>query len=160
MKSPTCTIWQNLFGSAGWRGFVKQTEDSVVMTFSQRPAVLKAALDAASGGTSSLQSYPAFRTMHALMPQGASFEAYLVVSQMAQLAREIAASFGEEAAMPDIDPNLPPIGFGAAVIDRGAEGALIVPAGVLALALDQAIQFQPEAPDDEMDDGNGAEPMP
>jgi hypothetical protein len=130
-----------MFGSRGWRGFVKPTEDSVIITFSQRPAVLQAALSAAVDQSKSIESSAVLRTMRQWMPAQREIELYASIGQMAQLVEQVAATFGltvEEAVK--LDPNAPPIGFAAHVRQNDIETSVIIPAPVMAAAFDQFIK--------------------
>lgn len=136
---------QFMFGAAGWRGFVAQTDEALLMTFSQRPQVLEAALAASNPGKldpkSGLAGLSAIKVMHKWMPPHIDIEFYLGVGQIGQLLKQITAAIGGMAQiqLPELDSSLPPIGFAADVNDRGLETATIVPAGVLAVILDQAM---------------------
>lgn len=147
---------QLLFGRVGWRGFVKSTNDAVIITFSRRPAVLEAALDsatskeAAAGGASaasaasgkgSLGSHGTIRTMRRMFPSNTAAEMYVSASPLAAFVAEFAAGFGQAATVPDVENNLPPIGFGAAARNGGIESALIIPAAVLANLLDETVRM-------------------
>ncbi len=135
-------VSQYIFGRAGWRGFVKSTKDAVIVTFSQRPAVLDAALQAASNaaGATQLGATASIKTMRNMMPATSGAEVYINVAQLFQMVKQVAASFGAQGRMPELDANLPPIGFGAALQDRGLETSLVIPAGILAVTIDQAMQ--------------------
>lgn len=140
-----------IFGSAGWRGFVRQLDDGVLMTFSQRPAVLQAALAAAAakpdaGGT--LASNGAVKMMRQWMPPHCDVEGYLGVGPLGQAVKQMAESLPMlgEARLPEFDESLPPIGFGLEINDHGAESSTIVPAGVLAMMFDAVMKQGAAAP--------------
>jgi hypothetical protein len=138
-------LWQLLFGRGGCRGYISQTDDALIMTFSQRPAVLQAALAAAgnhdSQDTVNLAKSPAIKTMRQWMPPQTVVEIYLGVGQIGQLLKQFMESMGvgADGPIPDFDSGLPPIGFGMNVADRGIETCTVVPSGVLALIFDQAM---------------------
>lgn len=144
-------VSQLLFGRTGLRGFVYQAEDALVMTFSQQPAVLQAAVQAATAGDeaaaaeqNNLASMPAIRTMRNWMPPGRDAEFYLDIGQFSLLMQQFAESMGmaDQAQVFQFDPSLPPIGFGADAVAHGIQTATIVPSGVLAGILDQLMQMQ------------------
>jgi hypothetical protein len=139
-------LWQFLFGRGGCRGYISQSDDALIMTFSQRPAVLQTALAAARADTAqaagNLAAAPAIKTMRQWMPPRTVADGYLGLGQIAQLVKQAMESMGMAGggAMPEIDAGLPPIGLGMNVADRGIETCTVVPSGVLALMLDQAMQ--------------------
>lgn len=145
---------QLLFGRPGFRGFVKPRERSVLITFSQRPATLAAAMEVTgeSGKPRGLAAQSALRSMRRWLPRTAALEAYINVGRLAQFASEAAsaAPIPVDATLPEIDPALPPIAFGAGPAAGGAEHALVIPAGVLAAMFDHALRRMPglEIPSD------------
>jgi hypothetical protein len=137
---------QLLFGRAGLRGFVKQREDAVLVTFSQRPATLSAALAAVEQPDQDrLAAQPTLRSLRRWLPRNAVIEAYIDLGQVSTFVQAMAKAspLASRLTLPAIDPSLPPIAFGAGPARGGAEHALIVPAGVLATALDQAMRHFP-----------------
>jgi hypothetical protein len=136
---------QMLFGRAGARGFVRQIDQGLIITFSQRPAVLQAALAAASAAPEApggVAAMPAVRSMREWLPRQSDIEVFLGMGQIAELATQLAATFGGAGVgpLPQLAPTLPPIAFGAAVQDHRIETATIIPAGVLAVLLDEALR--------------------
>jgi hypothetical protein len=130
-----------MFGPRGWRGFVKTTDDAVIMTFSQRPAVLEAAVTAAADPSSSLESSGMLRTMRQWMPAHRDIELYINVGQMSQMVDQVLATFGFNAEeRVAIDPQAPPIGFALSAEGQSIETSLIIPAAVMAAAFDEAIK--------------------
>jgi hypothetical protein len=127
---------QMIFGRAGCRGFVKATDDTVIVTFSQRPAVLEAALAAARGESKNLEQSAMLCTMRQWMPLQRDVEGYVGVGRLAALAQQVALSFGMNDHIPHIDPASPPVGFALSVHEQTVESSLIVPAPLCAVAFD------------------------
>jgi hypothetical protein len=132
---------QVIFGRSGIRGFVHTTADAVLVTFSQRPAVLKSAIEAYKNPTSTLASSPVLTSIQTWLPANRDVKVYLGIGELARMIQQVATAFGagDQVQWPELDANLPPIAFAADVIDRGAESAIVVPSSVLALLIDQAI---------------------
>lgn len=133
------TIAPLVFGRAGWRGFVKSTDDALLMTFSQRPAVLEAALNVRPD--SSYGSTGVIKTMHKWMPAHNDIEVYIGIGQLAQMAIRIAQSLGanDAAGIPEFEPNAPPIGLAVEVDQGTVSSTVVIPAAILAPLLDQWI---------------------
>ncbi len=131
---------QALFGGANRRGFVAAEKDAVLLTFSQRPAVLAAARDAAAKG--GLSNNAAIKTMRQWMPQKPFFEAYIGLGQISQLVRQAVASTNIIPAdtIPQVEPSVPPVGFAVAAGTQTIETATIIPSGVLAVIFDQVVK--------------------
>ena len=132
---------QVIFGRAGIRGFVHTTADAVIVIFSQRPAVLKSAIEAYKNPASTLASSPVLTSIQTWLPANRDVKVYLGIGELARMIQQVATAFGagDQVQWPELDANLPPIAFAADVIDRGAESAIVVPSSVLALLIDQAI---------------------
>jgi hypothetical protein len=132
---------QLLYGRLGWRGFVKDMNNAVIMTFSQRPAVLQNAIAVASEPSKSMESSAVLRTMRQWMPVQRDVECYIGLGQLAQIVAQAVAFFGMNAdeAM-TIDPGAPPVGFAFNADRTAVESSLIVPAPVMAAAFDQYIK--------------------
>jgi hypothetical protein len=133
---------QLIFGRTSIRGFVHPTADSVVMTFSQRPAVLRSALDVAGNPDSALSSSTVLKSMQSWLPATRDVQVYIGVAELMQLAQHVADAFGagSQVQLAPANANLPPVAIAADIIDRGVETAMIVPSGVLALLIDQAME--------------------
>jgi hypothetical protein len=129
-------ISQVLFGRGGWKGFVKKTDDALVMTFSQRPAVLEAALNVQP--TASIGSSGVIKTMHKWMPAHNDVELYISIGQLSQMARHVAQTFGaaENLPLPEFDASAPPIGFAAEIDKDSARTTMVIPAAILAPMID------------------------
>lgn len=144
-----------LFGNAGWRGFAKTTNDALIVTFSQRPAVLDAALGAAATDSkSSLATNAVIRTMRSWMPEGADVEAYLGMGSLAGLIGQLSQSLPmpKMIRIPADAAKLDPLGFALEVGDGAMQMTLVIPASVLAASVDQVLEPQR--------DGQTPEPAP
>jgi hypothetical protein len=144
-----------IYGRAGLRGFVMPTPTGAVMTFSQRPAVLKAAIDAVAAGAdpeSGLGGQAVIRSMRAWMPAQADAIGFIDVGQLLKFGLAIADTFGmrEAIGLPAMDQSLPPIGFAMEINGGVVEGTMIVPAGVAAVLVD--LGFAARMPIDRVDD--------
>jgi hypothetical protein len=135
-----------LTGNAGWRGFVETIDDAVIMTFSQRPIVLQQAIEAASGSSPTLESDPAIAVIRQWFPPHADAQAFINVGRFIRLASQIGQSFGVELpiALPEA-AVLDPVGLAMDVNDHAVETTMVVPASVLRLALDLAVQLRLDA---------------
>lgn len=145
---------QMLFGSGARRGFIAATSESVIVTFSQRPAVLASALNAANAN---LESHAAIKIMRQWMPPNRWFEFYLNLGTLLQVAAQGLERFGGadammQGGMPQIEPSSPPIGFGIGHSEGAMETTTVLPAAILAAWFDASLrQARDRAgpPDDE-----------
>jgi len=120
-----------VFGPRGATGFVKTFPDGMLITFSQRPDVLKRCVETIEGGPS-LESSPAIAALRAWLLPGPDVEAYVGVGSLLSVVRQAAASFpGGGLELPDAPPNLEPVAFAMQVQDARVETATMVPAGVV-----------------------------
>lgn len=132
-----------LVGSAGWRGFVKPAEQALVVTFSQRPAVLREALRAANGEGERLDSHPVINALRHWLPARRDAELYIGVGPLVELAAQLAATVGMGNLVEGMDlAGLDPVAFGLEAHDQAVESALVLPASVLAFALDLGMRMQ------------------
>ncbi len=136
-----------LFGTAGMRGYVRQEPRTVLMTFSQRPAVLEALTqsvrqvsalsappDAGFGGSATI------RTMRKWMPAQRVIEVYLHAAAARQM---LAPFFAGAGVLPEFSAGLPPIGAAMDVSPQRTDATVIVPAGVLAPLFDELTRRVP-----------------
>jgi hypothetical protein len=128
-------FWPMVFGRNGWRGFVKTTDDSLIMTFSQRPAVLESALKASAN---SIGSSGMVKTMRQWMPKQRDLEAYVNLGQLMQLIDQATRAFpmAQAPPLPQFEPNAPPIGFAVGTGSQSVQSSTIIPAAVTAALLD------------------------
>jgi hypothetical protein len=132
---------QLIFGRTGIRGFISIAGDSTVMTFSQRPAVLAAALTAIAEPAEGLESSPMLQTMRQWMPAHRDFEGYRGVAQLVEKSRQVMQSFGlAEGPIPAIEAGSPPVGFAMGVDGAVVETSLIVPGPIAAAMVDEAMR--------------------
>jgi hypothetical protein len=152
-----------LFGTSGMRGYVRQEGDAVLMTFSQRPAVLAAlsesvrqsagAADAtraptnASGKATGFGGNAAVRIIRQWLPAQRDIEVYVHAGPMGDMIAAALASFPGAAerltAVPEFGAGFPPIGAAIDVAPQRAEGALVVPRDVLAPVFDELMRRRP-----------------
>jgi len=138
-----------IYGRAGLRGFVRPTATGAIVTFSQRPAVLKAAVeaDAAREVWSGLQGDAVLRSMREWMPEQTDAIGFIDIGQLLKFGLAIADNFGMRDAipLPPLNDSLPPIGFSMNVDDGAVAGTTIIPAGVVAVLADVAIRTKADA---------------
>lgn len=134
-------VEQLFFGRSAVRGFLSTTTDSLLMTFSQRPAVLAGALAALADPEKSLESSPMLTTMRQWMPAQRDVEAYVGVAQLVEMGRQVMQSFGlADGPVPAIDAGAPPVGFAMDVDLSVVESSLILPGPIVAAMLDEAMR--------------------
>ncbi len=125
---------QFIFGARGLNGLIKQRDDGIVVTFSQRPDVYSRALEAAAG-TRTLAGDGTVRSIEEWLPEDRDVEAMVGIGPLVNLVAQIASSFvGEEqvkSMMPAIDRDANPIAV-AIDLDQGrARAVTVLPADVL-----------------------------
>ncbi len=129
-----------VFGQRGFCGLVRTTAKSLVVTFSQRPDVMNRALESANGG-GGLAKTSVIKAMRNYLLVNPDVEAYVSLGQLVMLARQVAGLLpGAAANIPDVRPNLEPIGAALQVQNSTVEGALVIPSGVLAVFAEQAMK--------------------
>ena len=130
-------IKQFTFGSRGLNGFVKQRDDGVVVTFSQRPDVYSRALEAAAG-TKSLAQDDTVGSIEEWLPAERDLELMIGVGQLTNLVGQIAASFTSEEQAKSMLPAIPrdanPLAVAVEIGDGRARVVTVVPADVLKAA--------------------------
>jgi hypothetical protein len=144
---------QFIVGRSGWRGFVHQAPTGVIMTFSQRPAVLKSAVESAAAGApqnqqGGLGSMAVIRSMRQWLPMHSDLQLYFSIGQFGALAKELSQALGEDAQtqLPDFDSELPPIAIGVDFFPGGIESSTVIPTGVLTPVLDHAMSQRKRSP--------------
>jgi hypothetical protein len=125
---------QFIFGARGLNGLIKQRDDGVVVTFSQRPDVYSRAVEAATGAKT-LAGDDTVRSIEEWLPEQRDVEAMIGVGPLVNLVAQIASSFvGEEqvkSMVPAIDKDANPIAV-AIDLDQGrARAVTVLPADVL-----------------------------
>jgi hypothetical protein len=135
------TFRRMVFGRRGFHGFAKTTPGSLVVTFSQRPDVLASGL-AASRGDAPLAGNPTVAAMRGWMLEDPDIEGFVGVGELGALLRQLVTMVPFEVGeIPMIDEGTEPVGFSVEVDDHAIEGALVIPASVLAVLYDQAKGF-------------------
>lgn len=128
---------QFIFGSRGIHGLARQTSDSVVVTFSQRPDVLGRALESAQG-PNSLASDPVVESIEEWLPEDRDVEAMIGVGRLVNLGSQIASSFVSaeqiKAIVPEIEADAEPVAFALSVDEGRVRTVVVVPAAVLRIA--------------------------
>ena len=128
---------QFIFGSRGIHGLARQTSDSVVVTFSQRPDVLGRALESAQG-PNSLASDPVVESIEEWLPADRDVEAMIGVGRLVNLGSQIASSFVSaeqvKAIVPEIEADAEPVAFALSVDEGRVRTVVVVPAAVLRIA--------------------------
>lgn len=124
------------------RGFVASTDHAVVITFSQRPAVLAAAMKSAEGNGPSLADDTVLTAVRQWMGAPSPIELYIHLGQLNKFAVTVAKSFGQgNMQLPELDPKGPPIGVHIGAADHGLTHTLALPAPVLADILREFERF-------------------
>lgn len=125
---------QFILGARGLNGLAAMREDGVVVSFSQRPDVWQAAVDAA-GGQRTLARDETVMSLEEWLPARRDVEAFVGVGRVVALASQIASSFvGEEqvkSMTPAIAADAEPVAV-ALEVDKGRiRTVLVVPTAVL-----------------------------
>jgi hypothetical protein len=130
--NPSRRLMQSMvFGPRGATGFVKTFPDGLLVTFSQRPDVLKRCIEAAEGGKA-LEASPTITALRGWLLPKPDVEAYLGVGSLLAVARQAVASLpGGGFELPDAPPGLEPVAFAMQVQDARVETATMVPSGVI-----------------------------
>ena len=133
---------QTLFGSRGLAGFAGTEGDAFILTFSQRPDVWNRALASAPGTSSSLGKDPVLASMRAWLMADPDIEFAIGFGSLGKLLNQLARSFPmiEPDQMPQIPEGTPPVVVNLGYRDSTAEMALVVPSGVIALGIEQAMK--------------------
>ncbi|MFO0873458.1 MAG: hypothetical protein U0575_05745 [Phycisphaerales bacterium] len=129
-----------LFGQRGVHGFAKPLDDALVITSSQRPDVLRRAVAAASGtGEKRLGANATVAAMREFLLPDADIEAFVGVGAIGKLVRSAMAAFGGgDAKQPELDFGPEPIGLALEVDRHDVEGAIVIPAAMVGIAVDMA----------------------
>ena len=128
MRRMTQTL---VFGPRGATGFVKTFPDGMLVTFSQRPDVLKRCIQTIEGGAS-LEGSPAIAALRTWLLPRPDVEAYVGVGSLLAVVRQAASSLpGGGLELPDAPPTLEPVAFAMQVQDARVETATMVPSGVI-----------------------------
>lgn len=150
-----------VFGPRGAMGFVKSFPEGVLVTFSQRPDVLKRCVDAAEGRQRLEGNASVVALRRWLLPE-ADMEVYLGFGAMLGAARQLAASLpGGGLELPDAPPGLEPIAFATRMRDGRVETAAMVPSRVIGVMVElYRIRTRPAEDESEEDGAEQDEPAP
>lgn len=128
---------QFTFGSRGLNGLVKQREDGLVFTFSQRPDVYGRAVEAAAG-TKGLSTDDTVRSIEEWLPAQRDVEVMVGVGPLVGLVGQIASSFVSEeqvrSMLPAVDRDAAPVAIAAEIGAGRAAVVTVIPAEVLKIA--------------------------
>ncbi|MBC23383.1 MAG: hypothetical protein CMJ32_05640 [Phycisphaerae bacterium] len=126
-------------GSRGTKGLVKAVGNEVVITFSQRPDVLNAAV-AAAGGGENLAQYGVIKAMSSWLIDDPDMTIFIDIGQIGKLVNQVSSMIpGLGDSMFKMPPGLEPVGM-AMDIDGGAmRFSMVLPSSILGLILDQAM---------------------
>lgn len=135
-------VRSTLFGQRGVHGFMKPVEGALVITSSQRPDVLRRAIEAAPGANAKrLSTNETIASMEEFLLPLPDVEAFLGLTAIGKLVRQTIATFGvggEVGNQPDFDFGAEPVGLALEVDQHDIEGAIVIPAGVVGVAVDLA----------------------
>jgi hypothetical protein len=132
-----------LFGPAGWQGFAWSGDDHVTLTFSKRRGTVRLVHETSQA--TSLASDAAIRTMRSMIGHDRDAEVYLNAGHLARLLtdrlRQLPPLQQAVGPFPDLGIHLPPVGFAADLEGTGLHTTTIVPADVVAVLLEAALQY-------------------
>jgi len=128
---------QFTFGSRGLNGLVKQREDGLVVTFSQRPDVYGRAVEAAAGAKG-LAADDTVRSIEEWLPAQRDVEVMVGVGPLVGLVGQIASSFVSEeqvrSMLPAVDRDAAPVAVAAEIGAGRAAVVTVIPAEILKIA--------------------------
>jgi len=140
---------QFTFGSRGLNGLVKQRDDGIVVTFSQRPDVYARALEAATGART-LSTDDTVRSIEEWLPAQRDVEVLVGVGPLVSLGAQIASSFVSEeqvkAMLPPIERDAAPVAVAAEIGGGRAAVVAVIPADILRMAAAAGSRRAPSPP--------------
>ncbi len=145
------TAERMIFGPRGWLGLGRVVDGAYVVTFSRRPDIMNATVNAAEGiervgaDGRGLATDPTLLAMREWLPANPGFEVFLDVGRLVGLARQVASLVpGADGMVPEVPEAMPPIGFamGLGRIDSDAVlgWGLVVPSEVMGAAIGTGIE--------------------
>jgi hypothetical protein len=139
-----------VFGPRGPMGFAKAFPDGVLVTFSQRPDVLKRCVDTIEGG-GGLESDPVIGALRGWTLAEPDAEAFVGVGSLFRVLRQAAGSVpGMSIELPDVAPSVEPLAMAMRVREGRSESAVMVPAAVIGVMVEAwSLRMQPEDPGQE-----------
>lgn len=148
-----------VFGPRGAMGFVKTFKDGMLVTFSQRPDVLRRGMDAAQGGEA-LQGDPAVQALRSHLTPQPDIVAYIGVASVLKVVGQAARSFPDMGIeLPYAPPSLAPIAMSIEIQDGHVESTAFIPSAVLEVFI-QLYHLRTDTTDDrgEEDESDAAVP--
>jgi hypothetical protein len=139
-----------VFGQRGPMGFAKAFPDGVLVTFSQRPDVLKRCVDTIEGG-GGLESDPVIGALRNWTLADPDAEVFVGVGSLFRVLRQAAGSVpGMSIELPDVAPSVEPVAMAMSVRDGRSESAVMVPAAVIGVMVEAwSLRMRPEDPGQE-----------
>jgi len=139
-----------VFGPRGPMGFAKAFPDGVLVTFSQRPDVLKRCVDTIEGG-GGLESDPVIAALRGWTLADPDAEVFVGVGSLFRVLRQAAGSVpGMSIELPDVAPSVEPVAMAMSVRDGRSESAVMVPAAVIGVMVEAwSLRMRPEDPGQE-----------
>ena len=133
---------QFMFGSRGLAGFAGNEGDAFILTFSQRPDVWNRALEASGGNSDNLAKDTVLASMRPWLMKDPDIEFAFGFGTFSKLLSQLARSFPmiEPDQVPQIPDGTPPVVVDLGYQDSVAEMAVVVPTGVIALGVEQAMK--------------------
>lgn len=133
---------QFVFGSRGLAGFAGTEKDAFILTFSQRPDVWNRALESAGGTSSDLGKDPVLTSMRSWLMEDPDIEFAIGFGTFGKLLGQLARAFPmvEPDQIPQIPEGTPPVVVDLGYRNHVAEMAVVVPTGVIALGVEQAMK--------------------
>jgi hypothetical protein len=144
-----------IMGAGPMKGFYAAAGDGLVYTMAANEPLMAMALGTAKTGDG-LGKNAQLKQVRAELPANSSFEMYLGVKSLGDMALGFASMFAGPVEL-EIPENLPPIGMGAAIGNSGVHARIFVPTEVMKFAGEAAKQME-EMQGDMMND-MGEEPM-
>ncbi len=134
-----------VFGPRGPMGFAKTFPDGMLITFSQRPDVLKRCVDTIESGTG-LEGDPVIAALRGWTLPEPDAEAFVGVGSLVRVLRQAAGSVpGMSIELPDVAPSVEPLAMAMRVRDGRSESAVMVPAAVIGVMVEAwSLRMQPD----------------
>lgn len=142
-NEPTGPMVESLmFGRRGVHGYVGSAGNHVIMTMSQRRDVYVRTAKAAMGEARTLGENAMIQSMRDWLPPRADIEVFIGIGQFGQVLQQVRQMIPmDNVPIPTIDPKTKPIGLALAVEDGRLETGAVIPADVLTLVFDQALEM-------------------
>lgn len=130
-----------LLGGPSWSGAAIASDDALILTTTRSRALIRDAFDRVGGAERALSGNAVVRSMRGFLPASPQLELYIDASRASALFRPLIEIWSNAtgARVRPIPSGLPPIAWGVSVHDDGYEHGAIIPAGLLAIAMDQIV---------------------